>query len=58
MRELHCGCVCMVILYSEKVDCEKKKRKLQQVCCKLYTFILLDNKNEGFGNFSNGRSPH
>ena len=27
-------------------------------CCRLYPFILLDNKKEGPGNFSSGRSPH
>jgi hypothetical protein len=28
------------------------------VCCRLYPFILLDNKKEGPGNFSGGCSPH
>jgi hypothetical protein len=58
MRELYCGCVLSRILYSERGDCERKKRKLQWVCCRLYPFILLDNKKEGPGNFSGGRSPH
>jgi hypothetical protein len=29
MRELYCGCVLSQILYSERGDCERKKRKLQ-----------------------------
>jgi hypothetical protein len=58
MRELYCGCVLLRILYSERGDCERKKRKLQRVCCRLYPFILLDNKNEGPDNFYRGHSPH
>jgi hypothetical protein len=46
MRELYCGCVLSRILYSERGDCERKKRKLQWVCCRLYPFILLDNKRK------------
>jgi hypothetical protein len=46
MRELYCSCVLLQILYSERGDRERKKRKLQQVCCRLYPFILLDNKKE------------
>jgi hypothetical protein len=42
----------------ERGDCERKKRKLQWVCCRLYPFILLDNNKEGPNNFSGGRSPH
>jgi hypothetical protein len=33
-------------LYSERGYCEKKKRQLERVCCRLYPFILLDN-NKG-----------
>jgi hypothetical protein len=58
MRELYCGCVSFRILYSRRGDCESKKRKLEWVCCRLYPFILLDNKKEGPANFSGGRSPH
>jgi hypothetical protein len=46
------------ILYSERGDCERKKRKLQRVCFRLYPFILLDNKKEGPDNFFGGCSPH
>jgi hypothetical protein len=46
MRELYCGFVCVRILYSERRYCERKKRKLQRVCCRLYPFILLDNKRK------------
>ena len=28
-------------------DCERVKRNLQWLCCRLYPFILLDNKKEG-----------
>jgi hypothetical protein len=58
MRELYCGCVLLWMLYSETGDCERKKRKLHRVCFRLYPFILLDNKKEGPGNFTGGRSPH
>jgi hypothetical protein len=58
MRELYCGCVLLRILYSERGDCERKKRKLQQVCCRLYPFILMNNKKEGPDIFSSGHSPH
>jgi hypothetical protein len=46
------------ILYYERVDCERKKRKLQRVCCRLYPFILFDNKKEGPDNFSSGHIPY
>jgi hypothetical protein len=58
MRELYCDCVSLRIFYSERGDCERKKRELQRVCYRLYPFILLDNKSEGPSNFSGGRSPH
>jgi hypothetical protein len=45
-------------LYSEIGDCERKKRKLQRVCCRLYPFICWIIIKEGPGNFSGGRSPH
>jgi hypothetical protein len=57
LRELYFSYVLSQILYSERGNYERKKRKLQRVCCRLYPFILLDNKNEGPGNFSGGRSP-
>jgi hypothetical protein len=56
--ELYCSCVLSQILFFERGDCERKKRKLQQVCCKLYRFILMDNKKEGPGNLSGGHIPH
>jgi hypothetical protein len=58
MRELYCGSVLSRILYSERGDCERRKRKLQRMCCRLYPFILLDNKKEGPSNFSGERNPH
>jgi hypothetical protein len=58
MRELYYGCVLWQILYSKRGNYERKKRKLQLVCCRLYPVILLDNKKEGPDNFSGGRSPH
>jgi hypothetical protein len=58
MRELYCGCALSLLLYFERGYYERKKRKLQWVCCRLYPFILLDNKKEGPGNFSGGRIPH
>jgi hypothetical protein len=58
MREMYCGYVSFRILYFERGDREIKKKKLQCVCCRLYPFILLDNKKEGHGNFSGGHSPH
>jgi hypothetical protein len=57
MRELYCSCVLLQILYYERGDYERKKMRLQRMCCRLYPFILLDNKKEGPGNFSGGCSP-
>ena len=42
----------MVVDYSERADCERVKRKLQRMCCRLYPFILLDEIKERTGNFS------
>lgn len=28
-------------------DCERVKRKLQQMCCRFYPFIFLGNRKEG-----------
>jgi hypothetical protein len=39
MREMYCGYASFQILYSERGDCERNKRKLQWVCCRLYPFI-------------------
>jgi hypothetical protein len=36
----------------------ERRGSYKWVCCRLYPFILLDNKKEGPGNFSGGRSPH
>jgi hypothetical protein len=38
--------------YSERGDYERVKRKLHQICCRLYPFILLDEIKERIGNFS------
>jgi hypothetical protein len=43
---------------SERGDCERKKRKLQWVCYRLYPFICWIIIKEGHGNFSGGHSPH
>ena len=32
----------MAVYYSERRDCEREKRKLQWIFCKLYPFSLLD----------------
>ena len=32
----------MTRYYSERRDCEREKRKLQWICCRLYPFGLLD----------------
>jgi hypothetical protein len=40
MREFYCGYVSLRILYSERGDCERKKRKLHWVCFRLYPFIF------------------
>jgi hypothetical protein len=58
MREMYSGYVSLRILYYERGDCERKKRKLQRVCCRLYPFIFYIIIKEGPGNFSGGRSPH
>jgi hypothetical protein len=58
MREMYCGYALWRILYSEIGDYERKKRKLQWVCCRLYPFICWIIIKEGPGNFSGGRSPH
>jgi hypothetical protein len=41
MREMYCNYVSLRILYSDRGDCERNKRKLQKVCCRLYPFICL-----------------
>ena len=58
MREMYCNYDIIANIVFKRIDCERKKRKLQWVCCRLYPFILLDNKKEGPDNFSGGRSPH
>jgi hypothetical protein len=58
MREMHCGYALWRILYYEIGDCERKKRNLQQVFCRLYPFIFWIIIKEGPRNFSGGRSPH
>ena len=39
MRELYCCYASLWILYFERGYYERKKRKLQRVCCRLYPFI-------------------
>jgi hypothetical protein len=45
-------------LYSEIGDCERKKRKLQRVYCRLYPFICWIIIKQGPSNFSGGHIPH
>jgi len=58
MRELYCGCVCVWILYYERGDCERKKRKLQQLYCRLYPFIYWIIIKEVLEIFFGEHSPH
>jgi hypothetical protein len=58
MREMYCDYGSLRILYSEIGDYERKKRKLQRVCCRLYPFICWITIKEGPHNFSGGRIPH
>jgi hypothetical protein len=58
MRELYYGYVLLRILYSERGYYDIKKMKLHRVHCRLYPFILIDNKKEGPVNFSSLHSPH
>jgi hypothetical protein len=46
MREMYYFYASWRILYSERGYCERKKRKLKWVCCRLYPFNLLDNKRK------------
>jgi hypothetical protein len=39
MREKYCNYVSLRILYFERGGCERKKWKLQCVCCRLYPLI-------------------
>jgi hypothetical protein len=45
-------------LYSEIGDCERKKRMLQWVFCRLYPFDCWIIIKKGPGNFFGGHSPH
>jgi hypothetical protein len=58
MREMYCGYVGWQVLYSERGDCERKKRKLQRVfavgCIPSFCWIII---KKGPSNFSGGRSP-
>jgi hypothetical protein len=58
MREMYCSYASLRILYSDRGDCERNKRKLQWVCCRLYPFICWIIKKEGPRNFYGGYSPH
>jgi hypothetical protein len=58
MGEFYCDNVSLCILYSKRGVFERKKRKLQWVCCRLYPFICWIIINEGPNNFSGGCSPH
>jgi hypothetical protein len=46
------------IFYSKRGDCERVKRKLQQMCCRVYPFILMDNNKGRNEIFFGGCSPH
>jgi len=45
---------CIAVMYCigciRERDCERVMRKFQRMCCKLYPFILLDNRKEGAEN--------
>jgi hypothetical protein len=58
MREMYYDYVSLKIVYFERGDYERKKRKLQWVCCKLYPFICWIIIKEEPGNFSGGCIPH
>jgi hypothetical protein len=58
MREMYCVDVSLRILYSERGDYERKKRKLKHVFFRLYPFICWIIIKEGIGNISGGHSPH
>jgi hypothetical protein len=58
MREMSCSYGSLRILYSEIGYCERKKRKLQWVFCRLYPFISWIIIKEGPGNLFGGCSPH
>ena len=42
----------MTVYYFERRDCERVKRKLHQICYRLYPFGLLDEIKERIGNLS------
>jgi hypothetical protein len=50
MREMHCSYVSLKILYFERGDYERKKMKLQHVCCRLYPFICWIIKRKDLKN--------
>ena len=41
----------MVVYYFERRYYERVKRKLEQICYRLYPFVLLDEIKERTGNF-------
>jgi hypothetical protein len=57
MREMYCVYALLRVLHYERGDCERKNRKLQWVCCRLYPFICWIIIKEGPGNISGVCSP-
>ena len=58
MREMYCSYVCWRVLYSERGDCERKKRVTTGFavgCIPSFCWIII---KKGPGNFSGGHSPH
>ena len=47
----------MAVYCSERGDCEKVKRKLHQICCRLHPFGLLDEIRKDW-QFLCGCSPN
>jgi hypothetical protein len=58
MREMYFDYASWRILYSEIGFCERNKRKLQHVYCRLYPFICWIIIKEGPGKFSCRCIPH
>lgn len=48
------GILLQLCIISKRRHCERVKRKLQRICCRLYPFGLLDYIKERTGNFSVG----
>ena len=52
-----CNCVCILRARNNEGDYEREQKMLQQICCRLCLFILLDNRKEGL-DVRGGRSPN